>query len=312
MDPVTGGEPIQVTSGAGPDHGVGVSSDGKRAIYMERQGNIGHIRLVDLTTGETHQLTTEDWMRSTSSMSPSGTRIAFSQQMIDAASMVMDIYTMRIDGSEIRKITDDKNLKYPLAWSPDERWIAYCGRPTNEPQDSNRIYIVSADKPATPQMVGKGSGLMWFNEREFVVRSAMATYKGSLDRPGYERFSEDSVWAVPIFNQKYVLIGDLHQRRRGWSITSAQSYRSAGTTNARPLLKVPAAVVIHPSGTELFYVAPATGELHRVLLTSGNDELVRVNLPGLTSSNYATDGKRLAYTVYNARAKFIVVDDPFK
>jgi len=54
--------------------------------------------------------------------SPSGRRIAFRRST--NGSRTSRIYTMRADGTRVRRITSGRSDDFP-AWSPDGRWIAY-------------------------------------------------------------------------------------------------------------------------------------------------------------------------------------------
>jgi TolB protein len=76
------------------------------------------------------------------SWSPDGNRIAF-QSNRDGQ---YDIYTVRADGSDLRRLTNDRSTDGAPTWNPTGTQIAF----TSDRGGSNQIYVMSADGgPAT-------------------------------------------------------------------------------------------------------------------------------------------------------------------
>jgi serine/threonine protein kinase/Tol biopolymer transport system component len=311
--PAAGGEPTQLTRGSGYDQRLGITADGKRLLYSEMQENIGQIKIGNLGDGSVRQLTVDDRARANPSFSPSGRQIMFAAQEIDAISSVRNIFVMDREGGNVRKLTDDMTFKTSPSWSPDEKWITYAACSTTEPIDSTRVYLIQADKPGQPTMIGYGTGPRWFNEKEFIFERSLITYKGSIDRTGVERFSEDSVWAFPVFGGKHVAIYDYRQARRGAWVTTMFSFKSLGTKEARQVIKG----FSYRGGfgrNEYFYVPLGSSELHRMSV-DGRDSRVKGKFPGLAPSfdfDVSSDGKEIVYTEYYWKAKFVLIDNLFK
>jgi Tol biopolymer transport system component len=95
-------------------------------------GNVREIRLnINLPIGYINNLA---W-------SPDGTRFAFVGP--DPTHTNFDVYTMSIDGSDVRKLTTDSKSAWTPSWSPDSKYIAFSS--THDPTDLRDIYIMNAD-----------------------------------------------------------------------------------------------------------------------------------------------------------------------
>jgi serine/threonine protein kinase len=309
-----GGKPIQLTRGGGDDTRLGISEDGKRLLYSEMKPNIAQIKIGSLIDGSVRQLTVDEQVRANPSISPSGKQIAFVAEEIDATTSVRNIFVMDRDGRNVRKLTDDITYKAFPSWSPDEKWITYAARLTTEPVDSMRVFLIQADKPGQPRVIGHGTMPFWFNEKEFVFRRSLVTYKGSIDRTDVERFSEDSVVVYPLLGGKQAALADFRQARRGLWVTSLSSFRASGTKEARQVYK---GNVVGWSflRDDFFYVPTGKSELRRISISDGRDSPVKFRFPGLAPSfdlSVSGDAKEIVYTEYYWKAKFILVDDLFK
>jgi Tol biopolymer transport system component len=88
--------------------------------------------------------------------SPDGTRIAFSSHRSDPdpadGTEIMDVFTMRPDGTDIRKVTDSVGFSSTPAWSPDGQWLVISADRADYPR-SQGIYIVPSDGSALPRRI---------------------------------------------------------------------------------------------------------------------------------------------------------------
>jgi len=73
--------------------------------------------------------------------SPDGTRFAFIAN--DPTYTDFDVYTMNIDGSDVRKLTTDGKSYRAPSWSPDSKYIAFASQ--GDPSVLKYIYIMAAD-----------------------------------------------------------------------------------------------------------------------------------------------------------------------
>jgi serine/threonine protein kinase len=310
MIPEGGGAPVQVTRGGGPDSPLGITPDGTRLMYSEVQ-DIGQVRIASLKDGSSRQLTVDEWQRGLAVISPSGRYVAFPAQEVDAVSTEKNIYVIDRDGTDLRKLTDDESDKFYPAWSPDEKWITYSARPGNEPDDSLRVYLIRADSPGRPRAIGKGIYSPWFSEKEFVLWSPSGTLMASIDLPECERFSGDSIFAIPVLEGQYVAALDWHGGRRGWLITTSVVYGASGLAGARRLTRGISFGRFPPGTRDFYYVPPGSGEIHRIALPDGRDVAVK-KIPGVrVFFSVSTKTEEIAYTEIYRKMRFVLVENVF-
>lgn len=144
------GETIRLLSMNGGQFAPVWSSDGSQiAFYSRSAGDGGEIWVLDMTSGETAQLTEEeptailggetwfDW-------SPDGSQIAF----VSDRDGNNEIYVMDADGSEQVRWTNNQSGEFAPHWSPDGRQIAFQ---TDRwfPDGPSILAITSQEEPYT-------------------------------------------------------------------------------------------------------------------------------------------------------------------
>ena len=107
---------------------VQVSSDGARAAYSVTSSDLPHAKrssqiwLVDVTTGQTRQVTQGEAASSSPMFSPDGKSLAF----VSARDGESNLYLLPLDGGEARAMTHISTGVADPVWSPDGRWIAFA------------------------------------------------------------------------------------------------------------------------------------------------------------------------------------------
>jgi len=121
------------------------SRDGKYIAYSKRTGvkNNADIWMMNVTTGDTTQITNMQASTSGVSFSPNGKRICFSSNK-DGRN---NVYIMAIDGSGLEKITADTFRYFNPVWNPKTNEIVYY---RERGDNKDKIFMISlADKKET-------------------------------------------------------------------------------------------------------------------------------------------------------------------
>ncbi|MCX6137728.1 MAG: protein kinase [Ignavibacteriales bacterium] len=312
-----GGEPQQITRGAGPHFPTGISKDGKRLLYSEMQ-SVGSVKSMDLASGTVRQLSPGDRLRSSPAVSNSGRFIAFAAQDQDAYSLSFSICIADRDGKNIRKITDDVNAKFSLSWSPDDAQIEYSATRINDLKDSVHIYIVDPSRPGGQRQLMAGTLAWWWNAKQLMVKQDMRSYLYSIGSDHYERTPEDSVFAYPVLNNKYVVLADYRKAGKGLWIATMSSYQSNGAAKATSLVKpMPLRWARSLEGGDIYYLTAIGGAMYRLKLPGGRSERVKNVPPGFGvgySGLYAFTvcGNKLVYTEFQTHTRYFIIDNLIK
>lgn len=120
-----------------------VSSDGTWLVFAAQIWNEDYnapgsdieIHKIRADGSEFTQLTDNRVTDHSPTLSPDGQQIAFVSNRDEAGTH--DIYTMRLDGSDIARVTNGLHAS-SLEWSPDGNWIAFVA-------NSNLLYVVPPD-----------------------------------------------------------------------------------------------------------------------------------------------------------------------
>jgi Tol biopolymer transport system component len=129
------------------------SPDGRRLVYRTAKDGRSTLMIVDIGTHAVQALTDGTDNVNSPAWSPRGDQIAFTAKRDGDADY--DIFTIRPDGSDMRRLTNAPGNDSHPSWSPDGEWIAFTSarggfkdeaplHPFN-PQPYGDIYVIRPD-----------------------------------------------------------------------------------------------------------------------------------------------------------------------
>ena len=132
------------------------SPDGKRMVVVGLKSGVSDLYMIGLEDRSIRRITADPYEETDPEWSPDGEWIAFSSDRPDATVTFegdrdfpfgqYDVFVMRPDGQEMRRITNDPSLDSKPSWSPDGNRIAFI----SDRSGVGNIYIAELDS-----LVGK-------------------------------------------------------------------------------------------------------------------------------------------------------------
>jgi Tol biopolymer transport system component/DNA-binding winged helix-turn-helix (wHTH) protein len=177
------------------------SPDGRRIVFVSSRSGSPEIwvcdrdgqNLVKLTSFEARELAYPRW-------SPDGRQIGFS--MRQAGGSNTDIFTVRTDGGELRRLTGGRGNNSRPAWSHDGRWIYYDSDRTGEPQvwkmreDGQGSVQVTAHGGLKPEEDHDGQFLYYLRITGTGEWDTTSLWEMPLPGGSEHRVLEESIWVL--------------------------------------------------------------------------------------------------------------------
>jgi len=160
-----GGDAVRVTRSVARESQIDWTPDSRRIVYLSERDGVGHLFLYDFTTNMEAKLTNGATGDAAPVVSPDGKIVAFVR-----------------DGNELRVLDltsrEEKTLakgyltrsNRGVAWSPDNRWIAYIG--VSGPSFRNIVVVPAAGgEPRTVTAVpnGNANNLSWSPDGTYII-----------------------------------------------------------------------------------------------------------------------------------------------
>jgi len=301
----SGGPPVQVTKGLGPDIGMRVSADGKTLLYLQSMP-VRHLWIGNLADGSAHQVTHDDLVLGSGSLSPDGHKIVVPIMDPDPLHPSGKVVIMDRDGGNRRQIASGPNLIWNADWSRDGEWIAYAARSTVHP-DSSSIYVVRADAPGVPKRIAYGVGAYWMPDGTVDVTGQMSNRFVSSPEGTVLWQSPDSTTEYPAPGGDRVVV-DIHHDHRG-------IWLRPGQRNTSALVFVDSLSTIFVGGARDGSWAMTLGEdgtLTRLDIPSLRRQKLPFTFQGLTMDSHigaAWDQREVLYDESGVSSKIVLIEN---
>ncbi len=296
--PASGGTPVQVTRGPGPDIAVRTSSDGKRVLYLQ-QAQFGSIQIGDADGSNSHEITPGDQPVQNPRFSPDGSTIAYIATDPDPIRPGSSITLINRNGQNRRQVLQLNMAIQSIVWSPDGRKIAYTYRDT-----AQKFGVVNVESPGQPSGEGSGNALQWLAGGSALnVFRNNACWRVPLDGTAPEKISEDSTTVGFSRDGNSRLILDRRGGKVQLSVRNPDGAQRvlhegnfAGTTWSPGGENV---VLVKTDGT-IWLISPTTGISRRYIWKDRNT---------LGPADVTKDGKASLSIRSRTQSKLIVIDN---
>lgn len=309
--PASGGDPVQITKGSGPDLGIRISKDRRKLLYYVNE-NVGNLWAGSLATGVARQITNDDKVRYTTSFSPEGDRIAYGQTGGDELRQTQAIYVSNVNGSGRVELTSPTlDLVHSPVWSPDAKRIAYSFRERRDSTQTNITYVVDIARPGASKRIGAGTPIMWLDNDRVITVSLQGTLILSISNETVERVFRDSTAGFPVRGGTHFFYRDHHVGYEGrWIVRIDERFNPIG--EPRKLMGLPQ----FATSRDREYVVYLDDQgLWKVMLPSGVKQRIRNTFAGLTvQTSFTLNPKtqEIVYGVNRQRAKLVMLENPFR
>jgi len=317
MVPALGGSATQITKGTGSDISAMMSRDGSKLLYLQGQ-EISHVWIASIDGGNSRQVTYDDAIVWHVTFTPDAKAVLFDFARPEAVKGGFSLCSIDRDGRNRKQLTSGEEW---IEWhdpSPDGRWIIYERHALDEPSDSNKVYLIDSENPVSPKLVGNGWVGNWVDEKTFLIDdlSKPSTWLYSIGGGEPKKFFEDSTYACPLQGGKYIGYYDLRYAREGKWVCAAPGVKDPKLPSP---MKLPSSIAESRFDRDgrFFYYVKTVGELRRVSVPSGKEEVIRATFPGLGASpsssfDISYDGKEIVYTDARVSGKLVMIENPFK
>ena len=160
-----GGDAVRVTRTYARESQIEWLPDSKRIVYVSERDGIGHLYTYDFTANAETQLTRAAKGDSAPRVSPDGKSVAFVRDGTELR--LLDL------ASKQERVLASGNLTRGgggVAWSPDNRWVAYVGLSTRA---FRNVYAVPAaggeSRAVTAMPNGSANNISWSPDGTYIV-----------------------------------------------------------------------------------------------------------------------------------------------
>lgn len=310
MMSASGGTPVQITRGSGPDLAPVVSNDLKRLLYMQQQST-GKIWHSSLQKGDAQQLTFDEADLAEPSFSHDGRKILYRESTPAPSGNTSALFILDLQSRQkTQLLSEEANIHSPI-WSPDGKWIVYAAHPDTVVHDSSKTYIIDVENQGSVREIGMGFPSAWIDNTSFLATNPTGTLLCTIDGAPPKRFFRDSTYAQPVLDGKYILYSDVIPSRKPGVWIEPVSSSDKLPSEARQVIKSLGFSVYDPITRSVYYTS-TQNDLRRVSLPDGKEEIIRGTFPSLrlgTTFSISADGKQITYIDSKQISKLVMIEN---
>lgn len=158
----------RLTTDAAYDDQPVMAPDGRHVAFVSSRGGQADVWLLDLQTRRVRNLTNHpggdyrpafspdgQWIAFTSDRDSDGARAPTGTTSRFAPGQLTQLFVMRADGSQVRRLTQGDTVVGGASWSPDGGAVAFFEAPASAWHDLSRSMPVQAGVPAAASQIGR-------------------------------------------------------------------------------------------------------------------------------------------------------------
>ena len=160
--------------------------------------------------------------------------------------------------------------------------------------------------------------MRWVDDKTFIsweITDRPISWLYSIEGGEPKQFFEDSTYAIPLLGGKYLGYEDFRAGREGLWICAAPGTKDPNLPSPTKLASIFEFGEFDKSG-EFLYLVKNAGELRRISIPFGKEEIIPGVFPGLNYSgswlDISYDGKEIVYTDARANSKLVMIEKVFK
>jgi tricorn protease len=159
------GDAVRVTRSVARESQIDWTPDSRRIVYVSERSGIGQLFMFDFTTNTETQLTSAAVGDSAPVVSPDGKAVAFVRDG-------KELRTLDLSSRQERALATGhlSRSNRGLAWSPDNRWVAYIG--VANPSFRN-VFVVPAEggesRAVTAMPNGNANNISWSPDGTYII-----------------------------------------------------------------------------------------------------------------------------------------------
>jgi serine/threonine protein kinase len=329
--PVSGGEGVQITKGAGPDIGLSISASGNELVYLQQQ-KVGYIWRSNSDGSSLRQISFDERDIADVSFSPDKKNIAFTMNDPDPLKVTSDIYVVDREGNNRRRLTTgNTRVQFPM-WSPDGRRIMYSVRTSGFGADTilAKIFVVDVENPGTPKFAGNNNHVGWLNNDYILSVDNNRSYIVNASTAETKKFFTDSLLVWSLLDGKHLAYYDLHYSKEGWWVVDIQP------TTVEELMKQQGEIIMpvirgsarkvsssvsplrrwttRPSASGNVMQFAGIGNVRMISFLGNKEQLLEGIFPGMRngSLDLSTDGKEAVFVAPRLSSRLVLLENVFK